>query len=67
MDNDNPSQDSLLDVLIAMIHQFPQTYIVLNVLDECTNRIDLLSILEIKAGWELDELHVLVTSRKTRY
>jgi hypothetical protein len=61
-----PSLDSLLDVLKEMIHQFPQTYIVLDALDECTDRIELLGILESIAGWQLDELHLLVTSRKER-
>jgi hypothetical protein len=53
-------------VLKEIIHQFPRTHIVLDALDECTDRIELLSILESIAGWQLDELRLLVTSRKER-
>jgi hypothetical protein len=49
-----------------MIYQFPQTYIVLDALDECTDRAELMSIFESIAGWHLDGLHLLVTSRRER-
>jgi hypothetical protein len=61
-----PSLYTLLDVLQEMIHQFPQVYIVLDALDECTNRNELMSILESIAGFQLNGLHLLVTSRKER-
>jgi hypothetical protein len=49
-----------------MTQEFPQSYIVLDALDECTDRAELMIILERMAGWKLDESHVLVTSRKER-
>jgi hypothetical protein len=61
-----PSLESLLDMLKEMIHEFPHTDIVLDALDECIDRIELLNILERIAGWQLDELHFLVTSRKEK-
>jgi hypothetical protein len=61
-----PSIYALLDALQGTIHQFPETYIVLDALDECTDRPELMNILESIAGWQLDELHLLVTSRKER-
>ena len=46
--------------------EFPQSYIVLDALDECTDRAELMDILERIAGWKLEESHLLVTSRKER-
>lgn len=58
-----PSLDALLDVLRQMIQDFPTSFIVLDALDECTDREELLPILETIAGWQLESLHVIVTSR----
>ena len=62
--NRQPSLDSLLEAMSSIIQEFPQSYIVLDALDECTHRTELMTILERVAEWKLDELHVLVTSRK---
>jgi NACHT domain len=62
----HPSQDALLVVLQAMILEFPQSYLVLDALDECTDRAALIDVLETILGWQLDKLHLLVTSRKER-
>lgn len=59
-----PPLDSLLEVLRHTIQEFPQSYILLDALDECTDRAELTAILERMAGWKLDESHLLVTSRK---
>lgn len=59
-----PPLDSLLEVLRHTIQEFPQSYIILDALDECTDRAELTAILERMAGWNLDESHLLVTSRK---
>jgi hypothetical protein len=59
-----PPLDSLLEVLRHTIQEFPQSYIILDALDECTDRAELTDILERMAGWNLDESHLLVTSRK---
>jgi hypothetical protein len=59
-----PPLDSLLEVLYRTIQEFPQSYIILDALDECTDRAELTAILERMAGWNLDESHLLVTSRK---
>jgi hypothetical protein len=61
-----PSLDALLEVLHSMIEGFPQSYIILDALDECTDQAELLAILETIAKWKLNELHILVTSRKER-
>lgn len=49
-----------------MIQEFPQTYIILDALDECADREGLMEVLEKIAGWKLQNLHLLVTSRKER-
>ena len=60
-----PPLDSLLEVLHHTILEFPQSYIVLDALDECIDCAELTAILERMAGWKLDKLHLLVTSRAT--
>jgi hypothetical protein len=60
-----PPLDSLLEVLHHTILEFPQSYIVLDALDECIDCAELTAILERIAGWKLDKLHLLVTSRTT--
>lgn len=62
----SPSLDSQLDVLQQMIQEYPQCYIILDALDECKDRDDLMDILSQIISWQLDKLHVLVTSRKER-
>ncbi|KAF2647459.1 hypothetical protein K491DRAFT_643989, partial [Lophiostoma macrostomum CBS 122681] len=61
-----PSAHGLLDTLRQMILELPQVYILLDALDECLLRTDLMDILETIAGWRLQNLHVLVTSRRER-
>jgi hypothetical protein len=58
-----PSLDALLQVLYQMIQDFPVLYIILDALDECSERDRLLEILEIMAGWKIKHLHLIVTSR----
>jgi hypothetical protein len=64
--NRQPSLDGLLDVLREMIRTFSQSFIILDALDECVDRAELMSILESIAGWRLEKLHILVTSRRER-
>ncbi|KFY32241.1 hypothetical protein V493_00374, partial [Pseudogymnoascus sp. VKM F-4281 (FW-2241)] len=64
--NRQPSLDALMNVLQQMLQEFPQSYLILDALDECADRPELLSILEQIAGWQLEEMRVLVTSRRER-
>jgi archaellum biogenesis ATPase FlaH len=59
-----PSLDGLLDVVRNLIREFQHVYIILDALDECTDRAELLATLQIIADWKDDALHLLVTSRK---
>ena len=61
-----PSVEALLDALRQMSEEFPATYIILDALDECTDREALMSTIETVASWQLESLHVIVTSRKER-
>jgi hypothetical protein len=48
------------------MQQFTHVYVVLDALDECTQRQELMDVLETMAGWRLDNVHLLMTSRKER-
>ncbi len=50
--------------LSRVLTALPRAYIILDALDECTEREELLDFLKAVADWKLDQLHVLVTSRQ---
>jgi hypothetical protein len=60
------SYENLTDLLHELVLSFPKTYIVLDALDECADRTHLMSTLEIIAGWRIEQLHLLVTSRREK-
>jgi hypothetical protein len=57
---------ALLDVTRQVAQDFAHVYVVLDALDECSQRSELMDMLETIAGWQLDNLHLLMTSRKER-
>jgi hypothetical protein len=64
---DGQRQPSLLELLTTtehMIQAFAHVYIVLDALDECTERSELLGVLESIVSWKFQNLHVLMTSRR---
>ncbi|KAI4679307.1 uncharacterized protein J4E84_008335 [Alternaria hordeiaustralica] len=61
-----PSVYALLEVAPQVIRMFTHVYVVLDALDECTQRPQLMDMLETMFGWQLGTLHLLVTSRKER-
>jgi hypothetical protein len=61
-----PSLDLLLQVTPQIMQQFPQVYVMLDALDECAHRPDLLEILGTIVGWQLQNLHLIMTSRRER-
>jgi hypothetical protein len=62
----HPPMHALLEVTRQTVQDFTQVYVVLDALDECTQRPELMDVLETVAGWRLDNLHLLMTSRKER-
>jgi hypothetical protein len=61
-----PSLHAILEVMQQMMQEFSDIYIVLDALDECSKRAELLEILEMIAAWHVQNLHVLLTSRRER-
>ncbi|KAI0574012.1 multiple ankyrin repeats single kh domain protein [Pyrenophora tritici-repentis] len=61
-----PSLHALLQVTREAAQEFTHVYVVLDALDECTQRSELMDMLETIAEWQLDNLHLLMTSRKER-
>jgi hypothetical protein len=59
-----PPLHALLEVTPQVMQQFTHIYIVLDALDECTQRLELMTMLETIAGWQLNNVHLLMTSRK---
>ncbi|KAK2801686.1 hypothetical protein FQN51_005230 [Onygenales sp. PD_10] len=62
----SPSLDELLHVLRETIQELPESYVVIDALDECVYRDDLMDVLNTICGWGLGNLHLLATSRKER-
>jgi hypothetical protein len=61
-----PPPHALLEVIPQVMQQFTHVYVVLDALDECTQRPKLMDALETMARWQLDSVHLLMTSRKER-
>jgi hypothetical protein len=62
-----PSLPALLEVIRQAIQGFACVYVVLDALDECTQRLELMDVLKTVVGWQLDNLHLLITGRKERH
>jgi hypothetical protein len=62
----HPPMHALLEVTRQTVQDFAQVYVVLDALDECTQRSELMDLLETVAEWRLDNLHLVMTSRKER-
>jgi Cdc6-like AAA superfamily ATPase len=56
------SLDELLGVLQQLIEEFPCTYVIVDALDECDNRKELMSVVKNMSAWQ--GLHLLFTSRR---
>lgn len=61
-----PPQHALLELMQQIIRGLPQSYIILDALDECKDCAELMNVLEAIAGWQLENLHTLMTSRRER-
>ena len=61
---EQPEIDALVLNLKQMIEEFNRIYVVLDALDECTDRLDLMEIIEEIVGWKCGNLHIIATSRR---
>jgi hypothetical protein len=58
-----PSADSLQATLLLILEAFNDVYIVLDALDECIERKDVLKWIKDMTSWRKGKLHLLATSR----
>jgi hypothetical protein len=58
-----PSEQSLQSVLLLILEAFNDVYIVLDALDECAEREDVLKWIKQTTRWRKTKLHLLATSR----
>lgn len=61
-----PTTDALALALESILRDFQQIFIILDALDECKEREELLGLIENIAKWNLEKLHILATSRRER-
>jgi hypothetical protein len=59
-----PSTDALIAVLKSILQAFDQSFIIMDALDECSDREELLSFINGVIDWKVGKLHILATSRK---
>lgn len=59
-----PTTDDLMLTLQQMLEEFRQVFIVLDALDECTEREELMQFVDSIIGWKIEKLHLLTTSRR---
>ena len=60
-----PTENELLALLVELLEDFEQTYMVIDALDECGHNYHQLfnQVIKVIHGWQLPHLHLLVTSR----
>ncbi|KAF7981790.1 hypothetical protein HWV62_31881 [Athelia sp. TMB] len=60
---EHPSIKSLYDTLQIVVEGFDHFYIIVDSLDECGDRLELLGCIRALASWNSKRLHILFTSR----
>lgn len=58
------ASDILLAVLRQLLSGFGHIYIILDALDECADRGDLMQSLRAISAWGYENIHILMTSRR---
>ena len=59
-----PTEDDLLELLMQLLQDFKQAYIVIDALDECDESHQLFELINVIHGWELPHFHFLLSSRR---
>jgi hypothetical protein len=62
-----PEDVQLFDILQDMLEPFGDVFILIDALDECTDKIKLEYYIERMSAWGSDRLHVLMTSRREAF
>ena len=65
-DGQQPTQDALELTLKQMLGKFEEKFIIVDALDECQEREELLLLLKNLCSWGIEKVHVLSTSRRER-
>ena len=61
-----PTTDDLMVILKDIVGSFQYVYVIIDALDECRDREQLLLLIEEMVEWKLANLHMLATSRQER-
>ena len=61
-----PTTEDLVVGLKHIVGSFQHVYVIIDALDECRDREQLLPLIEAIIGWKLGNLHMLATSRQER-
>jgi hypothetical protein len=61
-----PMTSELLTTLRHIVQEFNETFIIIDALDECKEREELLADIERIVGWQTGKLHILATSRREK-
>ena len=61
-----PTTEDLVAILKHIIGSFQHVYVIIDALDECQDREQLLPLIEEIVEWKLGNLHLLATSRQER-
>lgn len=59
-----PSAEKLADTIKDIVQTLPESYIIIDALDECGDQDALFKFLRALSTWQIGTLHLLVTSRK---
>jgi ankyrin repeat domain-containing protein 50 len=65
-DQQKPSTEELVAALKEIINSSQKTYIIVDALDECAEREELLLSIKEMAQWSTRKLHIIVTSRREK-
>ena len=61
-----PTSNTLLTTLQQMIQEFDEIFVILDALDECKERQELLEDINKIARWKIGKSHILATSRREK-
>jgi hypothetical protein len=61
-----PKVEDLIQTFQQILENFQNVFIIVDALDECGDRDGLLMLLENIFNWQLEQLHILATSRRER-
>jgi len=61
-----PTKKALVKTLRATLEEIGEFFLIIDALDECTSRVELLRVLQQLLHWKILNLHLMLTSRKEK-